>query len=63
MNVTRWKSSPFDKLRVNGPCNRIYETLQSLSCKPLLALRQAQHERKNINVFNTHTVHPELVEG
>jgi hypothetical protein len=26
-------------------------------------LRQAQHEREKVNVFNIHSVHPELGEG
>ena len=39
------------------------EWLMSLSGKPPFMLRQAQHERDKVNVFNIHSVHPELVEG
>src|SRR5574337_721806 len=49
------------------PCRHdrllLFGTCLSLSRKPTFMLRQAQHEREKVNVFNTHFVYPELVEG
>ena len=33
-------------------------TYMSLSCKPLVVLRRARHERENVNLFNAHTNRP-----